>query len=217
MRTIFALAALAMLVCPSGCMKRASTLGPTTQDNSGSQMETSANQRLVGMNATADEIVKQSQSLPGRNEDEHRQLMAQTFAGFASILPSFVQGTEPNGAFRQQLEIIESTRAQLAGESQKLSVKATIDTGLRAVHNALTGIYREQFYEQTEVATALDALRARIDELDTVRGPSHQFVAGQAAQQSAGVIKQMTTILLQRAGTTLPTTNTTTTTPVAIR
>jgi hypothetical protein len=206
-----------LLVIVSGCARQGPPLQPTATEPTQATETTEPADEIHKIDQPTEDLMQLSRTLPAAERDDFRRQMTNVFDRYSTILPILI-GPEPGGAFRQQLSIVNTTRDQLSSASENLSLQPTVDTGLRAVLNALSGVYRDQFYENADLATALDALRSRVDELDAAaQGPTHRLVAAQVVAQSAGVIKQMSASLLQRSGTTVPTTNTTTTTPVASR
>jgi hypothetical protein len=103
-----------------------------------------------------------------------------------------------SGDFRHQLRVIDSTRAQLASGTQDLSIEPTVDTGLRAADRALTDINQRAFTETPEIAKQLDAMQAKVLELDSVTDAIHRLVAAQAIKASAQAISEMTNAMNQR-------------------
>jgi outer membrane biosynthesis protein TonB len=79
-----------------------------------------------------------------------------------------------------------------------LSSEPTVDTGLRATQRALSSLQRRMFAEQADISGQIDAMRATVQELDTVSGPIHRQVAAQSFQRSADAIKSMSQALNQR-------------------
>jgi hypothetical protein len=134
---------------------------------------------------------------PGRTEEDHRALMRASFMELGGILPT-LYGRPADGAFVQQMQILNSTQRQLDAAGPFLPTDATIATGLRATFNALLTISR-RFEQEEAVQQGLRDLRERVAELDRVSGPIHRLVAGQAVQQATEVIQRMTSVLAQRA------------------
>lgn len=136
--------------------------------------------------------------LPGRDQQEYRRMMADRFGDLAEILP-MLEGPEPGGAFRQQVRIIENTRATLQSAPEELALEPTVGLGLRAAENALSGVQARTFYANQEVADALEPLRSRIADLDAARGPLNQLVAAQSMREIANVLTRMSLVVHGRA------------------
>ncbi len=134
--------------------------------------------------------------LVGHADDEGRRAFADSFHRLASVL-KLLEGEQPGGAFQQQLRIIERAAAQIGGRSAA-AVEPTIDSAVRAAANALSHIKAEQFSDDQEVQKRFDALRPRVDELDSVRGPLHGLVAAQAFDAIGQVVERMSEIVDSR-------------------
>lgn len=191
---------LSVLFIPACAPKTQTTLNPPPPEpNPQPELATDARERVKELSSRAEEYVKNAANLPGRNADEDRAQVTQEFALLAQILP-MLNGPEMSGDFRQQLRIIDSTRSQLANASQDLSTEPTVDTGLRAARHALESINQREFTAKPEIAKSLDAMRAKVRELDGVTGAIHRLVAAQAFKSSAEAIDQMTKALNERLG-----------------
>ena len=194
---LFLLAALIFIGCAP---KTQTTLKePPPEPNPQPQLATDARERVKELSSRAVDYVKNAANLPGRNADEDRNQITQQFALLAQILP-MINGPEMSGDFRQQLRIIDSTRSQLASGSQDLAIEPTVDTGLRATHRALESIDQRDFSGEPEIAKSLDAMHAKVRELDGVNGAIHRLVAAQAFKSSAQAIDQMSKALNGRLG-----------------
>ena len=182
----------------TGCApKTDTTLAPPPVDqNPEPQLASDVRARVQQLVQLADEYAANAKALPGRNEAEDRAQVTQQFALLVRILPS-LSGPDMTGDFRQQLRIIESTRAML-GTSADLAAEPTIDSGMRAAHRALASVAARAFADQPDVAKQLDAMRDRVAELDTVSGPIHRLVVAQAFQASAQAVSTMANALHQR-------------------
>ncbi|MDB5319224.1 MAG: hypothetical protein JWN40_855 [Phycisphaerales bacterium] len=195
---------LAALLFTGCAAKTQTTLNPPPPDaNPEPQLATDVRERVKELVALADQYAAGANKLPGRNAQEDRAQTTQQFALLAQILP-MLNGPDMSGDFRQQLRIIESTRSQLASGSQDLSVEPTIDTGLRAAHRALAAINQRAFTENAEIAKHLDAMHAKVQELDGVNDATHRLVAAQAFKGSAQAISQMVNALNGRLSEAQP-------------
>ena len=182
-----------------GCApKKQTTLTPPPPEpNPEPRLATDARQRVQQLGGLADQYAASAAKLPGANEQQDRQLVAEQFNQLSQILP-LLNGPDMPGDFRQQLRIVESTRSQLSGGSMDLSSEPTVATGLRAAVHALSGLRQRSFAEQGEITKPIDAMRAAVQQLDTVSGPIHRLVAAQAFRYSAEAVKGMSDALTQR-------------------
>ena len=187
------------MIVGSGCVKHATTmpLPPVVQQNPPPKVVSDATLRIRTLARLSDIYTRLCNQLPGRTVGEHRQLMAEAFAQLNEILP-LLQGPTADAEFRQQMRIVADARAQLATGSPDLSPEPTIDTGLRGLRDLLREIARTAYYDRTELTPALDRISGKIEELDTVRGPLHQLVVGEAMSMSSQIIAKMSQTLSQR-------------------
>ena len=201
-RVLASIAAVALLLAGCG-NKRTPSLEPTVQSSNGNNSATGDGEpgpRSRQVRAELPEFQASYAPLPGRSDAENRKLIARAFEAAGRVL-SVLEGPQPGGAFRQQLRIMDTTRQRLAGGSQSLAVEPTINAGLRALYNALSSLRMDQFGNDADVAQRLDAMRSRVDDLDTVRGPLHRLVAAQTFRGAGDVIDAMAKSLETRAGT----------------
>jgi hypothetical protein len=182
-----------------GCASKQQTTltPPPPEPNPEPQLATDARQRVQHLGGLAEQYAASAAKLPGSNEQQDRQQVAEQFNQLSQILP-LLNGPDMPGDFRQQLRIIESTRSQLSSGSMDLSSEPTVDTGLRAAQRALSSLQQRAFAEQGEIAKHVDAMRAAVQELDTVSGPIHRLVVAKAFQHSAEAVKAMSDALNQR-------------------
>jgi hypothetical protein len=181
-----------------GCAKTQTTIAPPPpRPNPPPQVAADPVARMQTLGRLADTYARTSNELPGDSTAQHRQLMAQIFAQLQEILPN-LEGPSPGAEFRQQLQVIRDAQAELATGPQDLSPEPTIDTGLRAARDALSSIAQGGFYDQTSLTPLFDQFTAKINQLDTVRGPLHQVVAGDAVAISSQIISKMADALTHR-------------------
>jgi hypothetical protein len=154
--------------------------------------------RVSELRRKAQELTAAAQQLPGSVEED-RRLVAEAFARSSEAL-QLLAGPDPDGAFRQQIRIIDNTRTFLqSGMTKEVSADPSIDSGLRSIENALSNTHAQLFPGDDKIRPGLDALRMRIAELDTVRGPLHAAVVAQAFQSAAAVVDTMAATLDARA------------------
>jgi hypothetical protein len=192
-----------------GCAdKKQTTLAPpppapTTQNTMSAAFHSDARERIQSVVARAEEYEKGAASLPGPNEADDRAQIVKQLELLGQILP-VIAGPDTPGDFRQELRILDSTRAQLATGSADLAVEPTIDTGLRAAHRAINALAQRSFNDLPDVIKALDVMRAKNEELDGVSGPLHRLVAAQSLQASAQAVTQMASSVDKRLNDTKP-------------
>ena len=191
-----------------GCAKKnTATMDAKAPANPQPQMNNSVPQRVDELKGLAGQFDELSRRLPGRDENEHRAVMAEVFARLAEMLP-MLQGPDPSGAFRVQLRTIEDARQRLSNPASNLAFEPTIDSGLRAAAAALSTITRETFYAGENVADEIDRLNAMLPQLDAVRGPFHRLVVKDVVHHLAAVMTHMSEIYgyrLQEQNPIMPT------------
>jgi hypothetical protein len=202
-----AMFALAAVMTCGGCAKTRSTIAPpSAQPNPPPIVAADPTVRVQTLGRLADGFARTSNALPGDNASQHRQLMASVFVQLEEILP-ILQGPNPGAEFRQQLQVVRDAQSELATGPSDLSAEPTIDTGLRAARDALSAISQTGFYDQASLTPLFDRLAAKINELDTVRGPLHQVVTGDAVALTSQIVSGMADTLTHRlADQTPPTT-----------
>jgi DNA repair exonuclease SbcCD ATPase subunit len=159
---------------------------PNPQSGVNSDVDT----RMTELRQKSQELTAATQQLPGRASADDRKLVADAFAKAASSL-ELLGGPQPGGAFRQQLRIVENTKAFLNSSNANAPADPSVDTGLRSIESALTSVRERLFPNDEKVKSQIDALRTRLSELDSVRGPIHSLVVAQAFQSASSVIDTM--------------------------
>ena len=182
----------------AGCARTPSPVHPLpTSPSTPPQIASDPLVRVQTLARLADAYARTSNQLPGEDAREHRRLMASILAQLQEILP-VLQGPKADAEFRQQLRVISDSQAELANGPQELPAEPTIDTALRAARDALSGIARGGIYDHADLTQLFQSLSSRIDELDTVRGPFHQLVAGEAVGLTSQIISKMADVMSQR-------------------
>jgi hypothetical protein len=184
------------LALAAGCTKQRSTMRKPPELNPPPPVERSAEVRVDELGDRAKQFAQTAERLPGRSADEHRAIAAQAFADLSQVLP-ILFGPNATGVQRQQLRVVESSRSQLAAKSA-LAPEPTIDTGLRAARDALSGLSRSGYYDHPDLAKTLDRLDKTISDLDAVRGTHHQQVVTECVQLMSQAVNQMSDALNQR-------------------
>jgi hypothetical protein len=194
---IIVLSIAALVGCQS---KSKSTRVPET--STPSEKVVSTDDRISDLERYSVELSAVTKNLPGRDATEDRQLLGDAFDRASSTL-TLLMGPEPNGAFRQQLHVIDNVRQDIrAGRA----VDATVDSGLRAVFNALVGVRERLFPTDERVNGDLNQLRDKVLDLDAVRGPLHSVAVASAFQSAATSIETMRAELQNRFAAAGPTT-----------
>jgi len=189
---------IALALAAAGCPKQRSTMRPPPQLNPPPPVERSAEVRIDELGDRARQFAQTAEQLPGRNDAEHRSLAAQAFADLSQLLP-ILFGPSPTGVQRQQLRVVESARSQLSARSS-LAPEPTIDTGLRAARDALSGLSRSGFYDHPDLAKTLDRLDKNVADLDAARGTRHQVAVTEVVTLMSQAVNQMAEALNQRLG-----------------
>lgn len=181
-----------------GCVKNHPTMRPPPPPpNPPPRVAADPSARVQTLGQLADAYARLSNQLPGQTAADHRRLMAQAFAQLEQIL-AILEGPNPGAEFRTQLQVIADAQTELSTGPQDLSPEPTIDTGLRAAQDALTRIRQSSYYDQADLTPLFDRLGQKINELDTVRGPLHQVVAGEAVAVTSQIISKMADTMAQR-------------------
>jgi hypothetical protein len=178
-----------------GCTNNRADIGKSpVQANPQPRLASDVHVRVRELSTMLDQFDADLRDLPGKTDAEDRRRVAKIFGDLTEILPTVI-GPNPNGSYRQQIRIIDTTRAQLIEGSMKLSAEPTQDTGLRAAYNALSSLQREQFYDHQEIGKTLADLRVKLDSLDTVRGPLHRSNVKESLTLIRDALRQMSAVL----------------------
>jgi hypothetical protein len=189
----------------TACAPKKTPTHASTEPNPMSPVLSDMTQRMDELQKASNEFSAVAKQLPGRDSTRDRTLSADAFDRASSALV-ILGGPTPGGAFRQNLRIMDDTRQHLSNNPVDATYDPTIDTGLRALNNALIDVATHLFPNDAEVRKLLDAAAARVDDLDTVRGPLHALAASHVFRATADVIETMSQKLQGRATTTQPAT-----------
>ncbi len=187
-----------------GCAKR----NPTRTGAGNSDLQRTASERVSDTQRNIKALSQTVAKMPGGSEPDDRKLIAQALGQTGSAL-SAIEGERPNGAFRQQLRIIESARSQLQRMSGNVPSEPVTDSAIRAALNALMSLRDGRFAGNAQVAKSVSAVSQQIQQLDSVRGPLHSLVVAQAFNSIASALDSMSGVLEGRleppaAGATRP-------------
>lgn len=198
---------LAGAVLIGGCMPHGATtrpIVPPVQQTPRPTYDLNVSSRIEQISKGLDVFQNRASQMPADNEADHRTMLEESFSDLTTLLAA-IEGPDTDGAFRQQIMVIESTRGQLASLSPDLSSEPTIATGLRAAANALSGIDTQEFLDQPDILKSIGVLNSTLDELDTAHGTRHRQVVSEAVQLMGAIMRQMNDVLTQRLGSTQPT------------
>jgi hypothetical protein len=180
-----------------GCTRVAPDVGSVPQPNPQSAITVDVNERVKQMRDLTNQLLQLANQLPAPDEQSQRDAMRNAFDLSARLLP-LLMGPAADGQFRLQQRIVADARDQLARDPDRLAQEPTVGAGLRSVYNALVRISQESFYTAQSITADLTELGARVDTLDTVRGPLHRDAAARAVAQAATVMDRMTRIYTAR-------------------
>jgi hypothetical protein len=183
-----------------GCgPKKNPTMEPSVQQQDGSDAPKpqTADDRNEQVGAAIDSFAGARKEIRGHSDEQSRRELADAFGKLQDVLKA-LKGPDADGAFRQQIRIIDRARTQLTGDSAT-APEPTINAAIRAAQNALATMASERYADDEQVKTALAALQPRIDSLNTVRGPIHGFETAKALDEIGLVAQRMADVLQQRA------------------
>ena len=196
-RAVTCAVSIALALAAAGCPKQRSTMRGPPEVNPLPPVQRSAEVRVDELGERARQFAQTAQRLPGRSLDEHRALVQQAFADLAQTLPILV-GPNPTGVQRQQTQVVESSRSQLAAGRSGLAPEPTIDTGLRAARDALSGLGRGSYFDHPDLAKTVDRLDKTVSDLDSARGTRHQQVVAETIDLMSQAVNQMSEALNAR-------------------
>jgi hypothetical protein len=181
----------------AGCVKQQ----PPVEEKTPSDIP----KRIQMLLSSVDELDKRAQQLPGEDDAANRKLVAPCFEALTRALP-LIEGDY------QRLRTLKTTQERLASPSATLASEPTIGQGLRATESLLRNLNRLVFDNDADLGKQIDAFQQKIIESDTVHDATYRVVTGQAIRGVAEITHQMTSKIVERAGTdgtptTKPTTN----------
>ena len=180
--------------------KKNPTMGPSVaqqqqQDGDGDQSQ-SVEDRFAHVTQANEAFAAARKELAGHSDEQSRGNLATALGKLQNVLTS-LKGPQRGGAFRQQMHIIESAQTRLTGDSAT-APEPTVNAAIRAAYNALSTIASDQFTDEAQLKTLLDAVQTRMDSLNTVRGPIHGFEAARALDDIGAVTQRMADLMQQR-------------------
>ena len=191
-------ALLTVSVVVAGCGgKKQPTMEPTVEQNGeGNPRPMTAEGRVEQLTQAIDQFAASRKGLQGHSDAASRQQLAEAFARLGDVL-SQLKGSQQGGAFRQQIRIIDRARTQLTGDSAT-APEPTVNAAVRAAQRALSDMTSENFADDEQTKTLMDAVRPRVDVLSRVRGPIHGFETARALDALGAVAQRMAEVIQQR-------------------
>ena len=185
--------ALAVVGCGG---KQNPTMEPTVDQANDSPRTPGDDERRERLTQAVQEFAAARKGLQGHADESSRRQLAGAMGQLTEVL-TLLKGQYQDGAFRQQIRIIDRARTQLTGDSAT-APEPTINAALRAAQSALDDMAREQFAEDEKVKGSMDALRPRVDGLAGVRGPIHGFETARAIDALGAAVESMSAAAQQR-------------------
>ena len=196
---VAALLTVSTAVVVGGCGgKKQPTMEPTVEQNGGdgNPRPMTAEGRVDQLTQAVDQFAASRKGLQGHSDAGSRRQLAEAFAQLGDVL-SQLKGPEQDGAFRQQIRIIDRARTQLTGDSAT-APEPTVNAAVRAAQRALSDMASEKFADDEQTKTLMDAVRPRVDVLTGVRGPIHGFETARALDAIGAVTQRMAEVIQQR-------------------
>ncbi|HEV2293387.1 MAG TPA: hypothetical protein VGR35_05995 [Tepidisphaeraceae bacterium] len=192
-----AVALLAGSVVLVGCRpKQNPTMEPTIERGEAMPRPMTAENRAEELGEAVDEFAGARNGLVGHSDEQSRKQLAEAIGELSDVL-TLLKGSDPNGAFRQQIRIMERARTRLSGDLAT-APEPTINAALRAAQRALADMASSQFANDEQTNSLMQALDSRIEVLHTERGPLHAFEAARALDALGAVVERMAELVRQR-------------------
>jgi hypothetical protein len=156
-----------------------------------------ARQRISYVNDHVAAYLRHAKQLPGSTEFLQRILLGNVFDDLSDVLPK-IAGPDPGAVFRQQYLIVQSTHAKFNALPLDASSDAVVEAGLRAASDALDDLSTQLFPDQTGMATDINDLNSKLDELDTSPADSHRQIEADAVARIGAIMQNMNVALTQR-------------------
>ena len=176
--------------------KQRSTMDPTVRQGGGMPRAQTAENRAERLGQAVDDFAAARKGLQGHSDDESRRQLAEAMAKLSDVI-TLLNGPQQDGAFRQQLRIVDRARTQLTSDATT-APEPTINSAIRAAETALSDVASEQFADNEQVKAAVEALRPRVRVLTTVRGPIHGFETARALDALGAAAERMADVYQQR-------------------
>jgi hypothetical protein len=172
---------------------------PEEQSNPRSVYDTDTRQREAYISAHLKSYMDHARPLPGSTEFLQRLMLASVFDELSNVLP-MLAGSEPSAIFRQQFRVIQSTHQQISALPLDTSSDTIVESGLRGASDALEDLSTTVFADHTEMATDINNLNSKIDEMDTAPTETHRQVEADAIGMIGRIMLSMNAVLNPRLG-----------------
>jgi hypothetical protein len=192
---------------PAACTKTQTSRTEKLQHHA---LRQPVSERVSNLRTSVDSLQQTVSRMPANQPEQNQRLATAALVNIAGALAS-IEGPRPPGGFRQQLQIIQSSSAELQGNNPNLAPEPTVDSALRAVHNALTSLRDARFTGNAQIAQLVSQVGGQLPQLDATNGPLHWVVVSHVLHSVSQSLAAMANVVEQRA------TPASTTTPVASR
>lgn len=189
-RTLVAVVVVLGMAIVAGCAPKKVPESMRAKPNPPAPAMDSPEARATALGQRASDLKRAASQLPGSTALDDRHLASKAFDAASSAV-ALLAGPNPSGVMRQQIQILHDTRNFLDNGPMAVSTEPATDTGLRALEGALQNVREELFPDNPRIRPSLAALDGYVRELDTVRGPTHALVVGQAFSAAADAISTM--------------------------
>lgn len=184
--------------------KQRSTMEPTVEQGEPMPSPITAENRAERLGGAVDAFAAAREGLVGHSDEQSRRQLADALGELSDVL-TLLKGPEANGAFRQQIRIIDRARAQLTSGSTA-APEPTINAALRSAQRALSAMASNRFADDEQTKSLIELLGPRIDVLNNERGPFHGFETARALDAIGAVVERMAEVVQQRRPQTQPAT-----------
>lgn len=180
-----------------GCgIKSSSTMEPTVEPGESTPPSMTEANRAEQLRGAVAAFADARQGLAGHSDAQSRGQLADALGKLSDVLV-LLKGPEANGAFRQQVRIIDRARTQLTSDSAT-APEPTVNAALRAAQRALSDMASRQFPDDETTNSLLAALDPRVDVLANERGPLHGFETARAMDSIGAVVQRVAELVQQR-------------------
>ncbi len=194
-RAFIRLLLIGAVALPAACAK---TQTSRTQKLPPAPLKQPVSERISDLRSSVNALQDTVSQMPADEPEQNQKLAATTLGDIAGALAS-IEGSRPPGGFRQQLQIIQSSRSQLQGNNPNLAPEPTVDSALRAVHNALTSLRDARFAGNRQVAEYVSQVGQQLPQLDATSGPLHWVAVSHVLHAVSRSLSAMVDVVEQRA------------------
>lgn len=185
------------LVLVGGCGgKQSSTMEPTVEPAEETPRPITEENRAEQLGDAVDAFAAARKRQLGHSDEQSRKQLAGALGELADAL-ALLKGSDANGAFRQQIRIIDRARDRLTGDLET-APEPTINAAIRAAQRALSDMASNQFAADEQTKSLIDALGPRVRILNNERGPLHGFETARALDAIGAVVERMADLVEER-------------------